>query len=354
MTVNALILGVGGPTILGIARSLRLRLANDNLRMVGVDGDPFAPGLYNSDLFDATYLNGFTRDPNYWEIIEELVDRESIDIAFVVAEGEVLAWSEKQAQGNLHCKSLIPELDVARSMYNKMACNQILESTGLVPATLAVDRDFPESEIGERLGYPYWARKAEGAGAIGALKIDKAQDLRNWLTMNPAMEGLIASEFLPGRNYACKVLYVDGRLCRAACGERITYLLASAAPSGVSGMCARGRLLNDPDLIRRSDQAVRAIFDHHGLTPHGMFTVDFKEDSSGVPRLTEINIRHVSFTHAFSLGGANFAYDTFELLTTGTLSDPSYIEYRFEDEPHFIRGVDSDIFIVKDQDLVRG
>jgi carbamoyl-phosphate synthase large subunit len=353
MTTNVLIFGVGGPTPLGIARSLRLRLDRSELRLIGVDGDSFAPGLYNRELFDATRLNGFTREPDYWEIIEEIVERERIHLAYVVPEGEVLAWAERQADGALPCKAMIPDLAVARSMYDKMACNQLLDGTDLGPTTLAVDRNCQASDLGESLGYPYWVRKAEGAGAIGALRIDTAQDLQNWLNMNPEMEGLIASEFLPGRNYACKVLYFEGRLVRAACGERISYLLASAAPSGVSGICARGRLINYPELIRRSDQAVRCIFEHHRLAPHGMFTVDFKEDSSGIPRLTEINIRHVSFTHAFALGGANFAYDTYELLIRGELSNPDYVEYHFEDEPHFIRGVDSEIFIVPDADLVR-
>ena len=118
-------------------------------------------------------------------------------------------------------------------------------------------------------------------------------------------------------------------------------------------MCARGRLINDSGLIERSDRAIRKIFEHHGRNPHGMFTVDFKEDGDGIPKLTEINIRHVSFTYAFALGGANFACDTLELMTMGALNHPGYTEYRFEDEPNFIRGVDSEIFIVPDNGLVR-
>lgn len=352
MTINVMIFGVGGPTPLGIAKSLRLKSSRSELRLVGVDGDPFAPGLYNRDLFDATCLNGFVRDSNYWDIIERIVEREKIDVAFVVPEGEVLAWSERQETGSLPCKALIPELSVARSMYDKMACYEILESTGLAPLTVRVDRNWSAEALGRRLSSPYWIRKAQGAGAIGAMRIDSPTDLENWLNINPEMEGMIASEYLPGRNYACKMLYLDGKLARAACGERITYLLASAAPSGVSGMCARGRLLNNSDLVARSDKAIRVMFVHHGGTPHGMFTVDFKEDADGVPKLTEINIRHVSFTHAFALGGANFAHETLELLTQSALSAPDYIEYRFEDEPHFIRGVDSEIFLVKDAELL--
>lgn len=350
--MNILIFGVGGPTSLGIARSLKLGDPSNELRLVGVDGDPFAPGLYRHDLFDSTHLNGFARNEDYWEIIEEIVERERIDVAYVVPEGEVLAWARRQADRGLPCKALIPESRVALSMYDKKACHGQLSETGLVPETIEVDEDSRLTELGERLGYPYWIRKSEGAGALGAFRIQREDDLRHWMRLNPSMTGLIASPFLPGRNFACKMLYHKGSLVRAACGERIDYLLANSAPSGVSGMCARGRLINHPELIDRSDRAVRSIFEHHGVVPRGMFTVDFKEDCDGVPKLTEINIRHVSFTHAFTLGGANFARDTLQLLVNGALDEPDYMAYRFEDEPFFIRGVDSEIFIVSERALV--
>jgi len=351
--MNVLIFGVGGPTSLGIAKSLKLSDASGVLRLVGVDGDRFAPGLYRRDLFDATYLNGFASDAGYWDIVEAIVERECIDVAYVVPEGEVLAWARRQSTHDLPCLALIPDSRVALSMYDKKACHGLLRDTGLVPETIEVDDIRRATDLGAQLGYPYWIRKSEGAGALGAFRIERDNDLKHWLSLNPSISGLIASPFLPGRNFACKVLYQDGALVRAACGERIDYLLAKSAPSGVSGMCARGRLINNAGLIDRSDRAVRSIFEHHGVVPRGMFTVDFKEDHAGVPWLTEINIRHVSFTHAFSLGGANFALDTLHLLVDGSLDEPDYKTYEFDDEPFFIRGVDSEIFIVTDRELVR-
>lgn len=352
--MNILVFGVGGPTPLGIAKSLRLKTTRDDLRLVGVDGDPFAPGLYNRDLFDGSCLNRFTRDPDYWTVVEAIIDREEIDAAFVVPETEVLEWAKRQKEGDLPCKALIPDHEVALSLYDKLRCYELLQKTSLVPESISIDRNTPAAEIGAALNYPYWVRKGSGAGAIGAFKVTRPEDLENWLNINPRIDDFIASEFLPGRNYACKVLYIDGALSRGACGERIDYLLASAAPSGISGMCARGRLINDSSLIVKSDLAVRKIFDHHGKVPHGMFTVDFKEDKNGEAKLTEINIRHVSFTFAFALGGANFAFDTLELLREGELEDKAYKEYTFEGEPYFIRGVDSEIFVIADDDLVRG
>src|SRR5690606_9966658 len=123
----------------------------------------------------------------------------------------------------------------------------------------------------------------------------------NWVKLHPKIKNFMASEYLPGKNFACKMLYYKGELLRSASAERIDYLLANAAPSGISGMCARGRLINNNQLTVLSDVAIRAVFERCNLEPQGMFTVDFKADRAGEPKITEINIRHVSFTLAFAL-----------------------------------------------------
>jgi hypothetical protein len=159
------------------------------------------------------------------------------------------------------------------------------------------------------------------------------------MTLHGNRSDFMISEFLPGRNYACKMLYINGQLLQTASAERIDYLLAAAAPSGISGMCARGRLLNRPDLVESSKCALERVSKAVGKQLHGMFTVDFKENTADKPLITEINIRPVSFNHAFTMGGVNFAettvnamlLDKFEPLKTGV----------FDKESYFIRGVDA-------------
>jgi carbamoyl-phosphate synthase large subunit len=45
---------------------------------------------------------------------------------------------------------------------------------------------------------------------------------------------------------------------------------------------------------------------------HGLVVVDLKENYSGKPLVTEINIRHIAFTSSFAAAGFNFS--EFQLL----------------------------------------
>lgn len=350
--MNILISGVGGPTPLGIAKSLRLKYGADKVRMIGIDGNKLAPGLYNKELFDKTYLVPHSHSPQYWDVIEKIVKEERIDHAFIIPETEVIVWSKRQKEYGLPCGSLIPDFDVAEVFYDKFRTFDHLKETGIVPESLKLSADTDIASIGETLGYPYWIRGGSGAGAIGAYKITELKDLQNWLNINPHIEDFLASVFLPGRNYASKLLFIDDKLVRSATGERIDYLLSAAAPSGISGMCARGSLLNDPAMVDSSEKAIRKIFEAHNLPVHGMFTVDYKGDKEGNPKITEINIRHVSFSHAFALAGANFAVDTLDIYS-GNDFDMQYKMYEFDDEYTFIRGVDSDLFLIRNSDIVQ-
>lgn len=252
-----LVTGVGGPTPIGIAKSLKL--ANPGVRLVGTDASRFAPGLYRNDLFEQTCHVPLASDKEYWPVISKIVEKEKIDYAFVVPETEVLAWCHRKKEKNLPCKALLPEPEIASFLYDKLNVSKSLEPHGLAPKTIVVSSQMKFNEIGTELGYPYWVREKAGAGAIGSFKIDSQQDIENWLSVNPENAQLIASTFLPGRNYACKLLFKEGKLVMAASGERVEYLLANAAPSGISGMCARGRLLNSLKLEERSIHAVEII-----------------------------------------------------------------------------------------------
>lgn len=351
--MNILITGIGGPTPLGIARGLQLGGLGKDVRLIGVDCSPFAPGLYNDSLFDATYLVPHSGSPDYWAELERIIEQEQVGYAFVVPELEVLAWSKRAVAAPLPCKSSIPPLELAEILYDKYQTFDLLRHTDLVPKSEQISATSPNDEALVQLGYPFWVRSISGAGAIGSLKVSSREELENWFLLNTKIEHYLASEFLPGRNYACKVLFHDSKLLLTACAERVSYLLANAAPSGISGMCARGRLVNNVDLMERAERALRTIFARLNRPPEGMFTVDFKEDAQGVPKITEINIRHVSFTYAFAEGGANFALETLRALQ----KKPTFRakpQFEFPEDLHFIRGVDSKIFLIPETELKTG
>jgi carbamoyl-phosphate synthase large subunit len=339
--MNILFTGIGGPTPLGLARAVKD--AFPDFRCIGVDASKWAPSLYQTEIFDTTYRILAADDKAYWLRIREIIDKESIDFAFVVPETEVLVWSEFAEENDLPCKSWIPDFKLAKSCFNKHTVARVLKDNGLTPETISYS-EFVSGE--KKMAYPFWIRVGSGAGALGALKIDSEKDLQTWLHIHDFREDFIISEFLPGRNYACKLLYNEGKLLQHASAERIDYLLSAAAPSGISGMCARGRLLNRPDLVENSILALETMAEETGSILHGIFTVDFKEDKNDEALITEINIRHVSFNYAFALGGINFAETT--LRHALNLETDKECPNLFAKESYFLRGVDAPIRLIEE------
>jgi carbamoyl-phosphate synthase large subunit len=187
---------------------------------------------------------------------------------------------------------------------------------------------------------------------LGSLKVEDEYSLRNWIQINPNVTEFIASKFLPGRNLACKMLYYNGKLLRTACAERVNYIMAKVAPSGITGNTSFGRLLNEPKLVDLSIKAMDHLFDYTGAAKHGFFTVDFKEDEDGTPYITEVNVRHVAFTQCFAAGGANFAADTLRLLSNDPDFDFNYRMYEFEKDLIFLRDVDNLPILMKESELM--
>ncbi len=340
--------GIGGPTPLGLARSVKA--VWPNYECIGVDASPWAPSLYQSDVYNRTYRVPNANDSNYWEEIEELVKEEGIDFAFIVPETEILIWAKRALTHALPCPIHAPHYELSNFCFDKSKVADLLYKTHLTPKTIIINTKTVLNEDHVGLDYPYWIRIKSGAGALGALKIDSKKDLQTWLSLHANRNDFMASEYLPGRNYACKLLYKNGELIQSASAERIDYLLSAAAPSGISGMCSRGKLLNRNDLVEKSMDALESIASQLNVPLHGMFTVDFKEDKEGQPLITEINIRHVSFNEAFALGGINLAETTLRMYFDDNFQKPSKLS-TFESENYFIRGVDAPLRLVSANEL---
>jgi carbamoyl-phosphate synthase large subunit len=188
---------------------------------------------------------------------------------------------------------------------------------------------------------------------LGSLRINTEEDLKNWIKINPSIQTFLASKFLSGRNLACKMLYYDGKLLRAAIGERVNYIMAKVAPSGITGNTSFGRLLNDTLVFEESKRAMDFMFKTTGAKKHGFFTVDLKEDENGKPYITEVNVRHVAFNQMFAQAGANFAEDTMRLLNSDPTFDRTFKLYEFEKDLIFLRDVDNLPILMKESDLLK-
>lgn len=351
--LNILITGVGGPTPRSFAIALKKYGSAYEFNFVATDTNPLAIGLYQKNLFDEAYVVPRGTDSDYWTVIENIVRTHAIDMAVILPEVEVVEWAKRQAVSKLPCKALLPDANLAALLVDKAGMTHILSAMKNVPRSIDFDREHPDWNALEReLGYPFWVRSSSGTSGLGSLKVSSKEDLKNWIAINPGVQKFLASEYLPGRNLACKLLYWQGKLVRAACAERVNYIMAKVAPSGITGNTSFGRLLNEPELVKEASRAMEFLFSKSQANAHGFFTVDFKEDANQKPFITEINVRHVAFTQCFAAGGANFAEDTVRLLVEDPGFDRKFKMYSFEEGLIFLRDVDALPILMKEQDLL--
>lgn len=352
-TYRILITGVGGPTPRSFAIALKKYSAFAMYHLVGTDSNPLAVGLYQPELFDEVFLVPGADDSRYWTAISKIIKDRQIDFAVILPEAEVMEWSRRFDEMNLPCKTLIPQLPLTKVLTDKESMTGVLSDTDLVPKSICFNPELIDwNKIERVLGLPFWVRSTSGTSGLGSLKLDSIDRLQSWMFMNPGVKRYIASEYLPGRNLACKLLYFKGNLIRAACGERVNYIMSKVAPSGVTGNTSFGRLLNEPNLVLTATKAMDIMFDRLKVEKHGFFTVDFKENKSGRPLITEVNVRHVAFTQCFAAAGANLAEDTIRLLSDDPGYDRSFKEYRFEEGLAFLRDVDSPPVLLKESSLL--
>jgi hypothetical protein len=349
-----LITGVGGPTPRSFAIALKRYSRRNSVTLIGTDANPLAIGLYARDLFQKTYLVPRADNLDYWPAIERIVRENQIEIAIILPETEVRTWSERLQKTSLPCATLLPDLALVDLLIDKAKMTTVLADDGCVPVSVSFSRSNLDVKIiREVLKFPFWVRSITGTSGLGSLKIENDESLLNWIRINPEVNHFLASKFLPGRNLACKLLYFDGKLLRSACAERVNYIMSKVAPSGITGNTAFGRLLNEPALVDIATKAMEKLFSYSHAKKHGFFTVDFKEDESGNPFITEINVRHVAFTQCFAAAGANFADDTLRLLQSDPDFDYTYKMYEFEKDLIFLRDVDSHPVLMKEHELLR-
>ena len=353
--LNVLITGVGGPTPRSFARAIKEIGNYSDYRLIGTDIHPYAIGHYQNSLFDKSYITKKSSEQGYWSEMESIIAQESIDIAIILPEQEVLAWSARQAIDNLPCKALIPPKEAVDKMLDKGVLTKSLEGSGLVPKSILIDPKNPKlkEQTETHLTYPYWIRSATGSSGLGSYKVESFDDLQRWVFINKNINNFIASTYLPGRNLACKLLYYNGKLVRAACAERVNYIMAKVAPSGITGNTSFGRLINDKNVYEAAKRAMDIMFDITGAEQHGFYTVDLKEDANGQPMVTEINVRHVAFTQCFAMGGANFCEDTIRLLDRDKEFNYEFKQYKFKEGLVFLRDVDERPIVMQEQDLLR-
>lgn len=303
--MKILITGACAVSARSVLRSLKMSELFKDAEFIGWDMCSLLYGVYAGE-FDRIYKVPAAGDADYRTVVQNILDKEHPDAVIVVPEVEVLYWSKNP----FDVPHIVPPAKFAELVISKERLFDALSGTGLVPEYRNIpSKEIMRADFDNPLCYPVWIRDgaAGTASAKGAFKAESLDELQAWVKINPHTTQFQLSQFLPGRNLGCFCLFKDGKLIKMAQAQRIEYIMAKVAVSGITGNTSKGKLLNEDKIKDVALNAIRILCEKTGEQMNGLVVVDMKEDVNGNPIITEINIRHVAFSSSFAMAGQNIA-----------------------------------------------
>lgn len=322
-----------------VLRSLKMSDKFKDATFIGWDMCSILYGVYSKD-FDRMYKVPGVNDSRYREVIQDILDKEHPDAVMVLPEVEVLYW----AKNPFDVPHMTPSPEFCELAISKKRLFNLLKDTQLIPISEDLSRENAfDDDYKLPLEFPMWVRDASAgtASGKGSFKANNLTELRAWVMINTGIENFQISEFCPGGNYGVLCLFEHGKLLKCAIAERLEYIMAKVAVSGITGNTSRGRFLNDEHIKKQALDAIQRVCDATNSIMHGVVVVDMKADVNGVAKVTEINIRYVAYNCLLANAGFNLA--EYHLLTAlGRSNELSpEVEIQFPKNNMWLRDVDA-------------
>lgn len=343
-----LVTGAGGSAAYNFVDALRQD--GEHYHVVGTDLKPHHLELIP---VERKCLVPPVTEPTYADTINRIIESEKIDLVHPQPDVEV-AWYAAN-RDRINAPVFLPDAAAIELCHDKMTFNARLADRGVsVPRAFHItSKQVLEEALTELLEVQpkVWLRAVRGAGSRASLPINSVYQGDAWIDYWRAFRGIdygdfMASEFLPGPEFAWQSLWYEGELITAQARERIEYIFGNLTPSGQTSSPSVARTVNRADVDEAGAAAVRAVSDR----PHGVFCVDMKEGADGAPKVTEINAgRFFTTSNFFAHAGLNMPAMYVELALTGRLSAPPPAQLNpLPDDLYWVRMIDMGFALVKD------
>lgn len=194
--VTVLVTGVGGGVGQSVMKGLNLateRRGDVTYRIVGVDADPAASGLYRAD---AGYTVPMADDPTYVDRLAEIAREEAVDVVVPGSDPEVSAIADHRARiaAAGEAEVLVSPAETVEIGRDKLRTFQFLDDGGFeTPETvLAADAD----RIVDEVGFPLVVKPRYGSASTGLFVVTDERELESALELGDA-ESIVQEYLLP-------------------------------------------------------------------------------------------------------------------------------------------------------------
>jgi biotin carboxylase len=345
---TVLLTGAGGSAASNVHDALRR--SERPYRVVGADSS--AVKLHLS-CAEERFLIPRADHSNYQMALINLIKLTKADIVHAQPDPEVLAIGAMRA--TLPAATYLPAQEALEVAADKSAFNDAMIRAGTpVPESARFDSFDSAAEETRRLLEIHprvWVRARVGAGAKASLPVSSVDQAVAWIRWwaeekSFTASDFMASEYLPGREFAYQSVWQDGQLVAGQARERVEYLYGHLTPHGQTSTPSVARTVQIPSVDKVALDAIRAL----DPRPCGAYCVDIKEAADGSPRVTEINAgRFFTTSNFFAAAGLNMP----EMLMRCALGE--HPEPRgsspLEADLYWIRMVDMGFALVRGEDL---
>lgn len=299
-----LLLGAGGSAAANVLDALRR--APSGYRIVGADASNVKLHLSAADERVVIPRAG---EDGYGAAVRAAAERYGCDVVLPQPDPDVLAVGK--LRNELPAATYLPAQAALELAADKLAFTSRLRDGGVaVPDTIAFSALGDVAPAIEKLLAAHdrlWLRARVGAGARASLPVRSSAQGEAWVRWWVDERGLqpsdfMASEFLPGREFAYQSVWQDGELVAGQSRERLEYLYGHVTPSGQTSTPAIARTVTEPIVDQLARDAIRTL----DAVPCGAYCVDIKEAEDGTAKVTEINAgRFFTTSNFFAAAGLN-------------------------------------------------
>jgi carbamoyl-phosphate synthase large subunit len=358
MTCRLLITNAGTGATGNLMRSL-VQTRSD-LFLVGCHSDRFLlkKSPANRNFLIPPFGEGSAGEPAFERVLRTILRQERIDVTIPGNDRDARALAAIHEREPLSCRTLLPAARTIDGCQDKCELSLYLRERGIpAPRTYALTDALSVREAWDAL-QPRdlaWCRIRRGFASRGATKVRDPEQAWAWISYWHVMRGVPVEEFtlcefLPGRDYNVQAVYLRGRTVLMKMSERLSYLNADQHASGMASTPAVAKTVWIPAAFDACEAALRS------LEPEisGVFSIDLKENESGVPCITEINAgRFAMITSLYDLTPRYSMADTYLRLAVG---DPVDIDDARENpgEYYLLRELDTLPSVMHRDELFEG
>ena len=296
--------GAGGPAGINFIKSLRL--AREKMVVIGTEANEYYMHLASTE---EKYLVPRAVTSGYIDRLNEIIREERVEFLHAQPDVEVEAVSENREK--LAACVFLPSKAAVKACQDKLESAKVWRKKNVpVARTIELNDEQDIDRAFAEFGSPVWIRARRGAGGKGSTPADNRETAVSWIRYWKARRvtwDFIAQEHLPGRNIAFHSLWKNGELVVSMARERLEYIYPYLAPSGIMGTPSVQRTVHDETVNRIGTEAVLAI----DSSFNGIASVDLKENSEGVPCVTEINPGRMFTTSYFFSYASKMLRDDF-------------------------------------------